>query len=197
MQSEGDGGSEGDEAYQIGVNSAFKPGANEGQCMRSFVPDALLAALPRREIRLVQVASSPRRTAALPEQVAAIPGEKGEYNGLIKRERDRTARVSNWLALQGATKRAEACDICGAFAADEHAENYYDLTTWIGLCITCHRAMLHKRVARPEIWGDLLQSYEKPSEQWTRLVSPAPFDLASLLRSRGATEPVRSMFYYA
>jgi hypothetical protein len=157
-----------------------------------FDPDALLAALPHRLIRPfgpeVIVRSTKRRSP--PEGSALF--EKGAYNGFTDRERYRTADLSNWLAKMGCMERPQTCDICGAPADDEHAEDYYDLASWIGLCRRCHRASLHGRFARAERWMSLLDSYELPDHHWSRLVSSEPFDLAALLRSRGRREQIKA-----
>ena len=157
-----------------------------------FDPDALLAALPRRGIRPfgpeVLVRSTGRRS--VPEGSAIdLPGS---YNGFSDRERGRTADLSNWLAKVGCTERPDVCDVCGAPADDEHAEDYYDLTSWIGLCRRCHRNILHGRFARPDRWRTLLDEHRLPQTHWARLVSSEPFDLAALLRSRGAKEPIKA-----
>ena len=158
----------------------------------AFDPDALLASLPRREVRSfgpeVAFRSTGRRIA--PEGSALH--EKGAYNGFTGRERYRTADLSNWLARIGCTKRPATCDICRAPADDEHAEDYYDLTSWIGPCRRCHRSALHGRFVRPAKWFDLLDASEVPEGHWARLVSQEPFDLAGLLRQRGHEEPIKA-----
>lgn len=159
-----------------------------------FDPDALLAALPHRKVRPFGadvIVRSMRRPLA-PEASALF--EKGAYNGFTDRERYRTADLSNWLAKVGSTERPGTCDICGVPAGDEHAENYYDLTSWIGLCRRCHRSALHGRFARPDRWLALLDQCQLPAEHWSRLVSFEPFDLAALLRSRGWQEPIKADF---
>lgn len=159
-----------------------------------FDPDALLAALPRREI--LPVPSTIMLRSSPPREIPVISGlgQKGEYNGFTKGERDRTAAISNWLVGLGLTVRMSLCDICGVQAGDEHAEDYYDLTSWIGLCRSCHRDLLHKRFGKPERWERLLDQHEVGPGHWTRLVAPQPFDLAALLRARGKREPTRMMF---
>ena len=158
----------------------------------SFDPDALLAALPHREVRRfgsdVVFRSTGRRIA--PEGSALH--EKGAYNGFTDRERYRTADLSNWLAKVGCTERPKTCDICSAPADDEHAENYYDLTSWIEMCRRCHRSALHGRFVRPAKWFGLLDQNEVAADHWSRLVSLEPFDLAILLRERGQEEPIKA-----
>lgn len=159
--------------------------------MSSFDPDALLAALPHRTIRqlepLVVRRSSTRRS--VPQTSALL--DAGSYNGFSDRERSRTASLSNWLVKTGCTERPSLCEICGGQGDDEHAENYYDLTSWIGLCRRCHRSTLHGRFVRPAHWAALLDKHELPASHWSRLVSSEPFDLAALLRSRGKMEPAK------
>lgn len=158
----------------------------------SFDPDALLSALPRRAIvpfgSDVVFRSTGRRVVADESGL----WDKGAYNGFTDRERSRTADLSNWLATVGSTKRPTICDICKAPADDEHAENYYDLTTWIGMCRRCHRSALHGRFKRPAKWLALLDESEVPSGHWARLVSLEPFDMATLLRARGSQEPIKA-----
>jgi hypothetical protein len=160
----------------------------------TFDPDALLAAIPCREMRRIadNVLIPTTRGRVVPTGSAL--GEVEEYNGFSKRERYRLADLSNWLASVGATKRPQSCDICGARAADEHAENYYDLTRWVGLCIRCHRNALHKRFENPARWHALVDANGLKEGHWARLVSMKPFDLAALMRSRGVFEPKREDF---
>jgi hypothetical protein len=152
-----------------------------------FDPDALLAALPRREIKPF-IGVRVRRSTIQRETDSSL-GKNGEYNGFSGRERDRTAGVSKKLIAAGATIRHADCDICGAVADHEHAEDYYDLTRWIGMCVPCHVHTLHKRFGQPRKWAALLDQHELPNDHWSRLVSAQPFDLAQLLRDRGAREP--------
>jgi len=53
---------------------------------------------------------------------------------------------------------------------------------------------MHKRFTNAARWTALLDRNEIPDAHWARLVSPAPFDMASLLRSRGVREPTMSDF---
>ena len=159
----------------------------------TFDPDALIGALPRRSIRPLRsevIFKSTRR----PTPDGSALGLPSSYNGSSNRERDRTAELSKWLAKVGSTERPCECDICSAPADDEHAENYYDLASWIGLCQRCHRASLHGRFARSARWSALLDECQLPKGHWARLVSQEPFDLAKLLRSRGQREPSKADF---
>ena len=160
--------------------------------MVRFDPDALLAALPRREIRPFGPEVVVRSVKRRPEPEGSALSLDGSYNGFSARERYRTADLSNWLAKMGCTERPAACDICHAPAHDEHAEDYYDLGAWIGLCRRCHRSSLHGRFARQAVWAALLDECELPDSHWARLVSPEPFDLAALQRSRGRLEPIKA-----
>lgn len=159
-----------------------------------FDPDALLAALPSREVRKVtpQVPLRPRTPHAPPDRSMVL--ETGAYNGFTLRERSRTADVSNWLAKEGGTKRPTDCDVCGSPAVHEHAENYYDLTSWMGLCHRCHVTALHGRFTKPARWFAVLDANEIPAGHWARLISQEPFDLAGLLRQRGWREPMKADF---
>lgn len=157
-----------------------------------FDPDALLASLPHRTITPIR--GIRRRTSAIEPPTRSALGEKGEYNGFTGRERNRTAELSKRLIGLGATIRHSTCDLCGRPADHEHAENYYDLTSWIGMCKTCHVHALHGRFSRPQKWAALLDACEAPDTHWSRLVAPEPFDLAELLRSRGLREPTLTDF---
>jgi len=121
-------------------------------------------------------------------------GEPGQYNGFSSRERCRIAVLSNWLCRMGSVDRPTPCDLCGGQADDEHAEDYYDIASWIGLCRRCHRNILHGRFARPARWLELLDRCEVPDTHWARLIADQPFDLAALLRSRGIIEPTKATF---
>jgi hypothetical protein len=157
-----------------------------------FDPDALLAALPRREIK--PLAGVKFRKSTIRRETDSSLGKDGEYNGFSGRERDRTADVSKKLIAAGATIRHANCDICGAAADHEHAEDYYGLTRWIGMCARCHVHTLHKRFTNPRKWSALLDLHELPEVHWARLVASEPFDLAQLLRDRGMREPTISDF---
>ena len=160
--------------------------------MHQFDPDALLAALPRRDVHPFgkEVVWRSGRTPVAP--VGSAISDTGSYNGFSHRERYRIADLSNWLAKVGSTKRPSVCDLCGSEAHDEHAENYYDLTSWVGMCRRCHRSALHGRFKRPEKWFALLDACEVGQGHWARLVSMEPFDMAGLLRQRGWREPVKA-----
>lgn len=160
----------------------------------NFDPDVLLAALPRRHVRPAPQGTVVRSAAALVMPVTSALGSSGEYNGFSGAERNRTAALSNWLCRLGSVERPATCSICEAAADDEHAENYYDLGTWIGLCRSCHRSALHGRFVRPHKWDALLDRCEIPAGHWARLVAPKPYDMAGLLRSRGCREPRKADF---
>ena len=162
--------------------------------LRRFDADALLAALPKTSIRSLGEGLAVRSgTMRAPPQASAL-GETGEYNGFSGRKGSRTAGLSNWLTAVGCTEGPRTCDCCSAPADDKHAENYYDLGSWIGLCRRCHRSLLHGRFLRPGRWRELLNRHEVPAGHRAGLVSDEPFDLAALLRSRGSREPVRRDF---
>ncbi len=162
--------------------------------MNAFDPDRLLAALPRREI--VTVVAGVRTTRAKPRDpsFASALGQPGEYNGFTSLERNRTAALSKWLVANSATARPPVCDICGGAAQHEHAENYYDLTTWIGLCVGCHVHTLHRRFTNPKKWLALLDCQQLPDHHWARLTAMKPFDLAQYVRARGHLEPTKATY---
>ena len=73
-----------------------------------FDPDALLAALPRRQIKPLTGVNFRRST--FQRETGSSLGQKGEYNGFTGRERTRTAEVSKKLIAAGATIRHPNCD---------------------------------------------------------------------------------------
>ena len=160
----------------------------------SFDPEALLAAMPKRELRPIPDGVRIPKTRSRPVPTESAMGQPDEYNGFTKRERYRIADLSVWLAKVGATDRPTTCDICGGEARDEHAENYYDLSGWVGLCIPCHRNALHTRFYNPSKWFALLDRHRLPDAHWARLVPMVPFDMASFLRARSVFEPTREDF---
>jgi len=162
--------------------------------MWRFDPDALLAALPRRHVRCFGPEVTIRSSGRPPDPEGSALFLKGSYNGFSDRERYRTANLSNWLAKMGCIERPTSCDICGRPADDEHAEDYYDLTAWAGLCRRCHRVALHNRFTRPDRWIALLDERQLPDTHWSRLLSAEPFDMACLQRSRGRREPIKADF---
>jgi hypothetical protein len=115
------------------------------------------------------------------------------YNGFTGKERMRTAGVSKWLVEVGALVRSSYCGICPSPAAETHAENYYDLSSWIDVCRGCHRS-LHSRFNSSAKWADRLDRLAVPPGHWSRLVSGEPFDLAGLVRRRGDCEPIYETF---
>jgi hypothetical protein len=150
-----------------------------------FDPDALLDALPRTQIALLPLGTVvPRRRSF---------GDLSDYNGFTGKERMRTFGVAKWLMEVGAMPRPQTCGICTGPADQSHAENYYDLSTWIDVCRSCH-GRLHRRFASPGRWSEHLDRCALAASHWTRLVSPEPFDLAGLLRQRGVVEPTYTSF---
>lgn len=173
--------------------------AANGNCglsgvLAAFDPDVLLAALPRRQVRPAPQGTVFRSVATLAMPGTSTLGSSGEYNALSGAERRRAAAVSNWLCRLGSVERPTTCSICKAAADDEHAENHYDLSTWIRLCRRCHRSALHGRFVRPHNWETLVDRCEIPGWHWARVVTQQPFDMAGLLRSRSARDPRKGDF---
>lgn len=162
--------------------------------MSSFDPEALLTAMPKRVLRKIPESVRIPRSRERSVPIESAMGQPEEYNGFSKRERYRIAELSKWLEKVGAIDRPVTCDICGYEAQDEHAENYYDLSSWIGLCIPCHRNALHKRFEHPQDWFAMLDKWEVAEDHWSRKVAMQPFDMASYLRRRGVSEPIREDF---
>lgn len=153
----------------------------------AFDPDALLAALPRTSIALLP------STTVVPKR-RSFGDLKTDYNGFTGKERMRTFGVAKWLMDLGAMPRPRVCGICAGPADQSHAENYYDLSGWIDFCRSCH-GRLHRRFTSPGRWSEHLGRHEIPEAHWSRRVSlDEPFDLADLLRQRGAVEPTYSSF---
>jgi hypothetical protein len=142
--------------------------------------DRLLASLPRCRISAI-----PNGTPIPP--VRAV-GVLSDYNGFTGKERLRTFEVAKWLAKIGAMPHSLSCNICSAPTDQQHAEDYYDLSTWIDICRGCH-TRLHQRFRFPASWQTWLGARALPEQHWTKHLFTSPTDLAALLRSRGACEP--------
>jgi hypothetical protein len=123
-------------------------------------------------------------------------GNLSDYNGFTGKERLRTFEVAKWLARIGAMPHSELCSICSQSCDQQHAEDYYDLTTWIDICRGCHQR-LHNRFRLSAAWHRWLDAQLLPTGHWANFMSPTPFDLAALLRSRGRSEPSFVDFQHA
>src|SRR6185312_1557668 len=97
---------------------------------------SLLARLPRRKIDLLPAGTS------VPHLKAS--GSLSDYNGFTGKERLRKFELAKWLMKQGAMKHSGRCSICGERADQQHAEDYFDLRTWMDICRGCH-VSLHGR----------------------------------------------------
>lgn len=153
--------------------------------MRDFDPDRLLSLLPRRTIALLPIDVAPPQKKSV--------GSLSDYNGFSGKERLRTFQLDKWLVERGALKHEFDCGICSRPANGQHAENYYDLTTWIDLCHSCH-GRLHKRFNNERAWTQRLEEAHVPADHWANAVAFGQFDLAGLLRQRGKREPVYTDF---
>lgn len=156
--------------------------------MTGFDPDRLLAALPRRDIVVL-----PANTA-LPKRRSV--SDMMPYNGFTGKERLRPFEIWKWLAKQAAVQQGSSCNVCGRYARGQHAEDYYALESWMEICDSCHQR-LHKRFGDDRLWRARLDEAQVDACHWARLISAQPFDLATLLRSRGAREPDYADFVIA
>jgi len=153
--------------------------------MESFDPDRLLALLPKRSLKLLP------KGMQLPRKKSV--GILSDYNGFTGKERLRTFEVEKWLISVGSISPSVECHICGRSASARHAEDYYDLTSWMALCHSCH-GRLHKRFSNPRAWHERLEEATLPQNHWARAISSTPFDLAKVLRERGKCEPLHGDF---
>lgn len=151
----------------------------------TFDPDRLLAALPMRTIQILPA------TTKFPSRRSF--GDMSEYNGFSGRQRLRTHGVSKWLRSIGAMHHEGLCEVCQKATDQLHAEDYFNLASWMNMCRGCHVA-LHKRFASPKPWLRKLDEHGVLTEKWPRLLSTEPFDLAKLLRQRGHSEPSYETF---
>jgi len=86
------------------------------------------------------------------------------YNGFTPQERARHIKASKRLIAAGEiTPPTGPCDICSDPDApvEYHCEDYAEPYRWSPpatyvLCLHCHRAKLHKRFQRPELWAAFL-----------------------------------------
>ncbi len=153
----------------------------------AFDPQGLLDRLPRRPIaRLLPSVPVPR--------VRSV-GTLSDYNGFTGKERLRTFEVAKWLTRMGAMPYSGRCDLCGGNADQQHAEDYYDLTTWIDICRGCH-VRLHQRFRHSAAWTKWLDNIGYPPDCWARHIAPSPFNLAAYIRERGSVEPSFAHFSF-
>lgn len=146
----------------------------------------------------VYLRSLPRRTIATIAADVLIPraksvGQLSDYNGFTGKERLRTFEVAKWLAAIGAMPHSGQCSICGSAADQQHAEDYFDLTTWMDICRGCHSS-LHSRFRTPAAWQRRLDKLEVPQDHWSRRLPEQQPDIAAYHRTRGVIEPTHASF---
>jgi len=151
----------------------------------TFDADRLLSSLPHRHIAELG-------TSVVAPKVRAV-GKLSDYNGFSGKERLRTFEVAKWLNKVGAMQHSGLCNLCNKTCDQQHAEDYYTLSTWIDMCRSCH-TRLHQRFRHSAQWQRYLDALNLTDGHWARMISSEPFDLALLLRTRGATEPVFENF---
>ena len=151
----------------------------------TFNVEAYLAGLPRRNIKLLPVGIQ------IPKFRAS--GHLSDYNGFTSKERLRTFEIAKWLIASEAMQHTERCSICGAAADQQHAEDYFDLHTWMDICRSCHTS-LHSRFRTPDAWERRLASHSLPTDHWAVRLPAFPIDVAAFHRSRGRSEPVGAQF---
>jgi hypothetical protein len=144
-----------------------------------------LNGLPRRIIPLL-----PSDTP-LPKLKAS--GQLGNYNGFTGGERLRTFEIAKWLIKSGSLTHSGRCDICGGPADQQHAEDYFDLATWMDVCRGCHTS-LHGRLRTPVAWARRLESFSLAAAHWARELPPTELDVAGLHRSKQRGEPTAADF---
>jgi hypothetical protein len=140
----------------------------------------------------------PRRTIQLLPSDTALPklkvsGQLRDYNGFTGEERLRTFEIAKWLIDLGALQHSGCCDICAGPADQQHAEDYFDLTTWMDICRGCHTS-LHGRLRTPAAWARRLETHSLAADHWARALSPIEVDVAGFHRSKGRGEPSATDF---
>ncbi len=144
-----------------------------------------LAQLPRREI-----APLPSHTA---KPAIKISGKLADYNGFTREERLRTFEIAKWLLKVGAMQHSGQCSICGSAADQQHAEDYFELETWMDICRGCHGS-LHGRFRTPAAWERRLARFSLPADHWAAMLSSRPMDIAAYHRLVGRGEPTPADF---
>ncbi|HZC38891.1 MAG TPA: hypothetical protein VE221_09500 [Sphingomicrobium sp.] len=153
--------------------------------MQAFDIGTYLAALPRRDIGLLPLGTDAPKPRA--------NGSLQNYNGFSGKERLRTFELAKWLHRSGAMPHTGECSICGSPADQQHAEDYFDLTTWMDICRGCH-VSLHGRFATPDAWRRRVQQFHLPSSHWACALPSEEPDIAAFHRLRGRGEPTASDF---
>ena len=151
----------------------------------SFQIAEFINSLPRRTIPLLP-------SDTLPPSLKTS-GRLRDYNGFTGAERLRTFEIAKWLIEGGVLQHSSRCDICKGPADQQHAEDYFDLTTWMDICKGCHTS-LHGRFRTPAAWARRLERYRIAANHWARRLPATEIDVAGFHRSNGRSEPMASDF---
>lgn len=146
---------------------------------------AYLADLPRRSIKRLPAGT------AIPKIAAS--GKLTDYNGFTAQERLRTFEIAKWLIKSGAMQHSGRCSICGAPADQQHAEDYFDLETWMDICRGCHSS-LHSRFRTPAAWDRRIERFALDAGHWAKALPTCQIDVAAFHRSKGRAEPTAVEF---
>ena len=147
--------------------------------------ERILEALPKQEIGVFPAGTK------VPNVRKVTP--LAEYNGFDGYERNRTWNVCKWLMEHGKMLRPSKCDLCGTDASQYHAENYFDFSSYVAVCIPCHR-FVHNRLRNFETWESRVQAFDKPEGHWIRLLGPSSLPVADWCAAIGQCEPTFSDF---
>lgn len=151
----------------------------------AFEIAAYLVGLPKRVIKPLPVGT------AIPKITSS--GKLTDYNGFTAQERLRTFEISKWLIKSGAMQHSGYCSICGAPADQQHAEDYFDLETWMDICRGCHSS-LHGRFRTPAAWDRRVASFALDADHWAKALPTFQIDVAAFHRSSGRPEPTAAEF---
>ena len=147
--------------------------------------ERLLGALPR-----LQIGTYPAGTK-IPKQrkVSALL----DYNGFDGFARNRIWEVCKWLMAGGVMPAPAECDICGGEGTQYHAENYFDLTTYVPICKSCH-SKVHNRLKNFRTWETRRAEFAKSEDHWINRLEPEQLPVAEWCSANNQTEPTFADF---
>ena len=144
-----------------------------------------LTSLPRLKIRQLP---NEIRIPLMPSVKPLIP-----YNGFDGYQRTRTWEVAKWLMAHGAMPKPKYCNLCQASADQYHAENYFDFSTYIPVCRSCH-GKVHNRLRNFDTWATRLKSFKLPALHWANALGANPLEIAQWCDANNQLEPTFTDF---
>lgn len=160
--------------------------------VETFYAPGLLLSLPKLALKPL-----PDNVVRPPLRQWTWPALK-PYLGFTSDERIRLWQFQWWLMDLGVLAKDKKCNICKAFdyRTVYHAENYYDFSTCVPLCWSCHSA-LHKRASNRK-WWDIVSYHSRSGSEWFTRLPPVEFDMAAWVRKEygSASEDLFGSVFY-